>query len=167
MIIKQHWSRHLRRYILSIVLIPMAGIGLYLLYRLIQAQKNAFYELTDTQIIDHSDILTRKIDLENIDLVELLDGEGSTMFGTGSILIKTPASELKLIAVSAPEEVKSKLHKAIDERMKALQPVKKKTQVQNDFDPGSLDRMDYLTGLWQQGLIDDDEYDKERKHFEN
>jgi hypothetical protein len=29
-----------------------------------------------------------------------------------------------------------------------------------------MERMDYLTGLWQQGLVSDDDFEKEKKHFE-
>jgi len=28
-------------------------------------------------------------------------------------------------------------------------------------------KMDYLTGLWQQGLLSDEDYHNERKHFED
>ncbi len=33
--------------------------------------------------------------------------------------------------------------------------------------PGTLDKLDYLTGLWQQGLLSDEDFKKEKKHFES
>jgi len=166
-IIKQHWSRQIKSYLLGILLIPLAGIGLYILYRLNQSQKQAYFELSETQLIDQREDPPRKIDIENIESVNLIDDEFSLIFGTGSVLVKTPASELKLLFIPSPEEVKSTIEEAVKTRHEALKPPTGKTQVQNDFDPGSLDRMDYLTGLWKQGLINDEEYDKERKHFES
>ena len=32
-------------------------------------------------------------------------------------------------------------------------------------DPGTIDRVDYLMGLWQQGLISNEDYQEERKKF--
>ena len=48
----------------------------------------------------------------------------------------------------------------------AMMQEKKTERPEPEHEPGSMDRMDYLTGLWQQGLISDRDFDKEKRHFE-
>ena len=163
----QHFSAQLYHYILGILLIPLLGIGVWIIWRSYRRQMMHCYELTEEQIIDYSDDLTRKIDLENIESTNLMTGKQSRLFDAGSILITTPASELEIEWIPEPEKVLKEIQERISARLEALKPKRTNTQVQDNYDPGSLDRMDYLTGLWQQGLIDDEEYDKERKHFES
>ncbi len=162
----QHFSAQLFHYIFGILLIPLLGIGVWMIWRTYRKQMTHCYELNDKQIIDYGDRLTRKIDLENIESANLMTGKQSHLFDAGSILIRTPAAELEIDWIPEPEKALKEIQDRIAARLEALKPKSRKTSVQDDFDPCSLDRMDYLTGLWQQGLIDDEEYHKERKHFE-
>jgi ABC-type nickel/cobalt efflux system permease component RcnA len=163
----QHFSAQLYHYILGILLIPLLGIGVWLIWRTYRRQMAHCYELNDEQIIDYGDRLTRKIDLENIESINLMTGKQSRLFDAGSIIILTPASELEIEWIPEPEKVLKDIQERIAARLEALKPRRNSSSVQDNYDPGSLDRMDYLTGLWQQGLIDDEEYNKERKHFES
>jgi hypothetical protein len=52
------------------------------------------------------------------------------------------------------------------ERYRVEQQAKNKRE-QPQTSPGSLDKLDYLTGLWQQGLLSNEDFKREKKHFED
>jgi hypothetical protein len=66
-----------------------------------------------------------------------------------------------------PAELSGMILKAAKAERKRLEQQKIQQNKQPEFSPGSIERLNYLTGLWQQGLITDEEFEKERKHFDN
>ena len=71
-----------------------------------------------------------------------------------------------LRGIENPFNLKGMLDKAISAEKKRQQEKKRTEPREPDHDPGTMERMDYLTGLWQQGLVSDEDYEKEREHFE-
>jgi hypothetical protein len=160
------WKNHLLGYTLSILFIPLLGIGLVGLYFVYKRQKKYTYTFSDTQISSKDTKYQRNIDLVNIEDVTVQQGWLQQKASVGDVILKTTATSMTLRGITNPFDLKDKLEQAISIQ-KELQKKKKRTKPkQPDRNPGTMDRMDYLTGLWQQGLVSNDDFDKEKKHFE-
>lgn len=161
------WKNHLIGYLLSVIFIPVFGIGLIGLFWVWKRQHRISYRVTDTQITSKDDEYQRNIDLVNIQRVSVSQGWLQKKLGVGDISLKTSSAKMVLFGMENPFHLKGLLDKAITAEKERQRQDEKKPEVQEpDYDPGSMEKMNYLTGLWQQGLISDDDYEEERKHFE-
>ncbi len=160
------WKNHILGYAISILLIPLFGIGLISLYFVYQRQKKYSYTFTDTQISSRDDKYQRNIDLVNIDKVEIKQSWLQRKIGVGNVVLYTSATSMTLRGMQNPANLKELLQKAIAAEKKRHQKREKTKPKQPDHKPGSMDKMDYLTGLWQQGLVSDEDFKKEKKHIE-
>lgn len=161
------WKNHLIGYLLSIILIPVFGIGLIGLYWVWKRHHRISYRVTDTQITSKDDEYQRNIDLVNIKRVNISQGWLQKKMNVGDITLKTSSTEMVLFGMEKPYHLKELLNKAIAAEKARKHEEENKPEVREpEYDPGSMDKMDYLTGLWQQGLISEEDYEEERKHFE-
>lgn len=164
--LQPHWKNHLLGYTLSILLIPLFGIGLFGLYWVYKRQKQFTYTFSDTQISSRDDKYQRNIDLVNIEDVSVSQSWLQKKVSVGDVTLKTTATSMTLRGMDDPYDFKDMLEKAISFQKEQLKQKRQTKPKQPDRNPGSMERMDYLTGLWQQGLVSDDDFDKEKKHFE-
>lgn len=160
------WKNHILGYTISVLLIPVFGIGLIGLYLVRKRQKKFSYTFSDTQISSRDQKYQRNIDLVNIDSVEIKQSWLQQKMGVGNLILSTSASEMTLLGMENPANLKNLLEKAINAEKQRNQQKEKTKPKDPDYDPGTMDKMDYLTGLWQQGLVSDEDYEKERKYFE-
>lgn len=160
------WKNYIVGYALSILLIPLFGLGLAVLYWVRKRQKKYAYTFSDTQISSQDDKYHRNIDLVNIDKVEVEQGWIQQKMGVGNLVLYTSASSMTLRGMNDPDKLKGLLKKAIAVEKKRQQQKERTKPRDPEYGPGTMERMDYLTGLWQQGLVSDEDYEKERKHFE-
>lgn len=160
------WKHYFTGYLLSIITIPLAGIGLIGLYFVRKKHKSRKYIVTDTQISSVDSKYQRNVDLVNIENIELEESWLQQKLGIGNLSLHTSAAELHISGISNPRELKNLLEKAISAEVHRHKEEEKNKPREPEYSPGSMDKMDYLTGLWQQGLISDEDYEKERKHFE-
>ena len=164
--LRPSWKNHLLAYTLSVLLIPLFGIGLLGLYWVYKRQKEHKYTFSDTQISSRDNKYQRNIDLVNIESVSVQQSWLQKKVSVGDIKLETTATSMTLRGIADPFALKDTLQKAISVQ-KERQKEKENTKTQQpDRDPGTMERMDYLTGLWQQGLVSDEDFEKEKKHFE-
>lgn len=161
------WKNHLPGYALSILLIPVFGIGLVGLYWVWKRQNRISYTVTDTRITSHETKYQRNVDLVSIEHVEVRQSWMQEKLKVGDVKLQTSASSMVLYGMETPYHLKGLLEKAIAAEKERHRQSGQKSDIRTpEYDPGSMDKIDYLTGLWQQGLISDEDYRKERKHFE-
>ena len=160
------WKNHILGYALSVLLVPLFGIGLIGLYLVYQRQKKYSYTFSDTQISSKDEKYQRNIDLVNIARVTVEQSWLQSKMDVGNIVLHTSATSMTLRGIESPQNLKSVLEKAVAAEKQRQQEKQKTKPKQPDHKPGTMDRMDYLTGLWQQGLVSDEDYEKEKKHFE-
>lgn len=164
--ISPSWKNHIIGYVASVFLIPLFGIGLLGLYWVYKKQNKHSYKFSDTQISSRDDKYNRNIDLVNIEQVKVKQSWVQQKMNVGNIVLHTSASSMVLLGMENPQNLKDVLEKAAYAE-KERQNQKEKTKPREpDHKPGTMDKMEYLTGLWQQGLVSDDDFDEERKHFE-
>lgn len=158
------WKNYFWVYLLGVLLAPLL-IGIVLLWFINKTRNQTIYTITDFTI-SRSD----KDGKISLDLVHILSTSYSQtklqkLFGIGDIKLQANVSELVLEGIEHPSSLLEKIDTAIafqKERLKASEKIKPRKAT---HDPGILEKLDYLTGLWQQGLISDEDYEEERKKF--
>jgi hypothetical protein len=153
-------------YVLGLLLIPVFGMGIYLIYRFYSIQKSIEYRITDRQITIRDSKTSENIDLAAITDTGVSLNRTGKWFGIGDVVIKTRARTATIAAQENPERLASLIIRAAEAERKRLSAKPVKPDMEKAPKPGTLDKLDYLTGLWQQGLLSDEDYQKEKKHFE-
>jgi hypothetical protein len=152
-------------YLLGVLMIPVFGIGIYLIYRFYSAHSSISYVITDQKITFQDSKISQNIDLANITDTEVFSTFNDRLFSIGNITIQTRARKVTIIGQKDPEQLADLIRQAAESERRRLveKPSNKSTETPDN--PGTLDKRDYLTGLWQQGLLSDEDYKKEVKHF--
>lgn len=163
---KPSWKYHFWGYVISILAIPLFGIGLIALYFVRKKHQSRYYKVTNTQISSFGPRYQRNIDLVNIEQVTVEQNRLQKKLEIGNLTLKTSASEMELIGIEDPAQLKIILEKAIQAEIKRRREKQKTKPREPEYEPGSMEKMNYLTGLWQQGLISEEDFEKERKNFE-
>ncbi|MCH2449046.1 MAG: photosystem II reaction center X protein [Gracilimonas sp.] len=156
------WKAFFWSYFFGVALIP-ALIGIILLWKTSKRRREKSYKITDRKITVVDGNYSRNIDLADIRQAEA----GDLRFGVGSVTIKTQGREIELIGLENPERIATSIEKAVQAELRRLEAQKQAKPRKTKYDPGSMDRLDYLTGLWQQGLVSNEDFEKERKKFED
>lgn len=164
--LKPSWKNHIIGYSISILLIPLVGLGFLGLWLVRKQQKKYSYTFSNSQISSKDNKYQRNIDLVNIDKVEIKQSWIQQKMGVGNLTLYTSASSMMLRGMENPANLKDMLEKAITAEKQRLREKEKNEPKEPEYDPGTMDRMDYLTGLWQQGLVSDEDFKKEKKRFE-
>lgn len=165
-VLKINWKFYFIPYLLSVLAIPLFGIGLLALFWIYKKQHSIKYHVSDHQISSVDSKYTRNIDLANIENIRLQQGWIHKKLGVGTLILETSASSLKLKGMEGPKQLRQILEQAIANEKKRLQTKKEQTSQPQDTNPGGMENMNYLTGLWQQGLISEEDFEQERKKFE-
>ncbi|MFY0696360.1 MAG: hypothetical protein JXR11_00750 [Balneola sp.] len=151
-------------YLIGVLLIPLL-IGIVVIWFINRKRNSIQYQITDTSVSK-----VTKEDKTQLELINILETSVSQtglqkLLGIGNVKLKANISALILEGIEKPESFLEKIDTAIayqKEKLKASEKIKPRKPT---HDPGTLEKLDYLTGLWQQGLISDEDYDQERKKF--
>lgn len=160
------WKQFFISYMLSVLAIPLLGIGLVYLYFVRKKHKKIYYEISDTQISRVDAKYSHNVDLVDIESIDIKRSWLQQKLGIGDLMLHTSASKMILAGLEEPGQLKNILEQAIQSEIKRKKTHQKIKAKQPEYQPGNMDKMNYLTGLWQQGLISNEEYESERKHFE-
>lgn len=160
--LRPSWKQFLLSYVYSILLIPVFGIGLISLYFVWRRHHQFRYEVTDTGIKAIDGTYSQHFDLENINSIEVDQNWLTRQMDVGSLLIETETRQMKLLGINDPEEFRQLLEKAVQAAKKRKREAEKTKPREPSHKPGEMERINYLTGLWQQGLISDEEFQQEK-----
>lgn len=156
------WKAFFWSYLLGILLIPVL-IGIIILWKTSKKLSGKSYQITNRKITVIDGNYSQNIDLKNIRQAVA----GDLRFGVGNVTLKTQGREIELIGLENPEMIANSIEKAVEAELRRLEAQKQTKPRETKYDPGSMDRLDYLTGLWQQGLVSDEDFENERKKFED
>ncbi|HET6527122.1 MAG TPA: PH domain-containing protein [Balneolaceae bacterium] len=160
------WKNHIIGYTVSILLIPVFLVGLIGLYWVRKRQKRVSYEVSDSKITSRDSKYERNVDLVNIEKVHLQQSWIQQKMNVGDLQLFTSASSITLFGMENPQTLKRLIERAVAVEKHQLREQEQTKPREPKYPAGTMDRLDYLTGLWQQGLVSDEDYEKERKHFE-
>lgn len=153
-------------YLLGIVLIPLFGVGIYLIYRFYKTHASIEYTITDRSITARDSKVEEKVDLINIEKVDVEQKWIDEKFDVGDLEIKTESRTIRVTGMEAPSRLAGMIYTAAEAERKRISELQKKNETRHFSPPARNDRIDYLTGLWQQGLISEEDFLREKKHFE-
>lgn len=134
-----------------------------MLWYTIRKHRSISYIVSDRVITIVEGGFSQNIDIANIRKVET----GAVRFGVGSIILKTNSREAELIGLENPDQLRKLIEITIEAELQRIEGERQTKPAEPKFTPGTMDRIDYLTGLWQQGLISEEDYENERKNFES
>ncbi|MDZ7756130.1 hypothetical protein [Rhodohalobacter sp.] len=154
------WKAFFWQYALGILLTPVL-IGIYILWRTRKTHASIRYKISDQKITVVDGHISQNIDL--VDIRKAISGE--TQFGVGPVTIRTSGREIELVGLENPAQIARSIEKAVEAELKRLEAQKQTKPRETKYGPGEMDRLDYLTGLWQQGLISNEDFDKEQQKF--
>lgn len=157
-ILTPSWKAFFWRYFFGVILTPVL-IGIYLLWKTWKTQKGISYKITDRKITVVDGHISQNIDLA--DIRQAVPGKKS--LNVGPVVLKTSSRKIELIGLKNPEAISKSIEKAVEAELKRIEAEKEAKPRESEYDPGSMDRLEYLTGLWQQGLIDDQDFKAEKE----
>ncbi len=157
-VLKPSWKYFALSYAYSILLIPVFGIGLLSLYFVWNRHRQFRYEVSDAGLKAMDGRYSQHIDLENIQSIKVTQSWLNKKLDVGTLWLQTETRHMKLFGLTHPWKFKDILEEAI-EAAKKRRHAKDKTKPRSpSYEPGEMERKNYLTGLWQQGLISDEEF---------
>ena len=159
------WKYFFLAYLICVLTIPLI-IGIVGFYFVRKHHKSLSYFITDTGITAQTSDYRQNIDLINIQTITIVQDWLREKLGVGSLIIQTTTTNVVLKGLEKPEEIKQLIEQAVEVLKKQAEETTRPKTREPEFDPGSMEKMNYLTGLWQQGLISDEDFEEERKHFE-
>lgn len=164
--LKPDWKYNLFPYIISVLLLPVFGIGILVFIYFYRRISSLNYAISDDDIAITDGKETHTLLLKDIRSVSISKTWAEQQTGLGTLHLQSGESEFQLIGVNQPEDIKDAIELAlasIREHLKATQ--KADEGLYPEINPGGLEHMNTLVGLWQQGLISNDDYEAEKKKF--
>lgn len=154
-------------YLLGVLLVPLFGIGLIVLFLAYKKQSAITYEIGNQSITITDRTTSETVDLADIIEIKVQQRWIDKKLSAGKLLLITELKTTEWVGIQNPNSLADLIMQAAEAERARL---KKQNEIPNppsDSAPISLDRLDYLTGLWQQGLLSDEDFKKEKKHFES
>lgn len=164
-VLKPHWRSYFWYYIAGVLLLPLFGAGLIILWLTHRKQTSVTYEIHNRFIRKSGDGDPFELNLIHIETISVEQTRIEKKFRIGTVKLAANVSVLELIGMKNPGNLAEMIRQAVRTEKKRRYDLKKTRAREPEHTPGTLDKMDYLTGLWQQGLISNEDYEKEKKHF--
>lgn len=165
--LRPDWKRWFWGYFFGILLIPLAGIGIFVLWKVHKKKNSYIYEVTDQQIRATGENISQTVDLANIKTLDVEQNWFDKKFNIGDIILITESRTIKLLGQTNPQVLAETITTAIHAERKRIEELNRiKEKPVEHPPPGTIDKLDYLTGLWQQGLISNEDFEKEKQNFE-
>ena len=149
----------------GVILIPLFGIGIYIIYKKKKELSASNYRVTDHNITVADAAYSQSIDLANITDTTIQQRWIDKKFNLGNVIIKTDSRTVTLLGMKNPQNLAALIMQAAEAERLRLEKLNQTKQKAKTDRPVSIEKLDYLTGLWQQGLISNEDFEKEKKHF--
>lgn len=157
------WKDKFGRYLLGYALVPVFGLGLLIIRNVRKQQRETKYVISDDSITFYEPEENVSVNLVNIEQINVSQTNLERKFSIGRIQLEANGKNYELQGIENPVRIEEILRAAIaTEKDRQRQKAKVKGSFP-DLNAGSVDKVNTLVGLWQQGLIDDEEYERERK----
>ncbi|GEM_PF-251174 len=164
--LRPDWRIYLPAYVIGGLLAPLL-VGIWIIYRYRKKWLGMRYVVTNSEVIHESDGLETRMPLHDITACEVRFDGLAARFGLGTIHIRHTGGTQELPGIPDPEPVAVLIERAAEserDRMKMREEIEKSRP---RHPSGTLERKNELVGLWQQGLISEEDYQREMRHFEN
>lgn len=162
-VLRTDWRRYRYLVLIGILLSPLL-VGLILLYVVWLKISSNEYHIYDDYIFIPSQQL--RIDLEQISEIETLDSFSFMDVKIADIHIIASGSTYTLSGVRDADVIVNAIQLAVHDILQQKREHVNRQSIQIKADPGTLERLNDLAGLLQEGLISYDDYLIEKKKFD-
>lgn len=154
-------------YLTGLLLVPLFGIGFIVLILSYKKQSAISYSISNQSITK-----TNRYDSETVDLADILEvtvhqSWVDRKLKAGKLTLITDHKRMDMVGIQNPNSLSDLIMQASEVERARIRKQEEISSPPLDEAPVSLDRLDYLTGLWQQGLLSDEDFKKEKTHFES
>lgn len=160
------WRRFLIPFVIGVLTIPLLGVGIWIIVTYRNKLQKIRYNITNSGIILRDDDGETKIRLLDIISCEVTYPRFMQKFGLGDIRIQHKNGTTVLLGVEDSEPVSKLLIRAAESERDRMQLREEVAQTTPPHPTGTLEKKNELVGLWQQGLISEEDYHNELKKFE-
>ena len=159
-----NWKNYYARFITGYALIPLFGLGLLLLKKWKQELKDSATRIFNDRIEHPSGTLP----ITQLESVRLEATEKQQKQDLTDVVIKSDSKQITIIGITKQDaqQLEDVLLLAIKaEKDRQRMAARAKLSYSDDYKLGGLEHMNSLVGLWQQGLISDEDFEIEQKKF--
>ncbi|HKJ45123.1 MAG TPA: PH domain-containing protein [Balneolales bacterium] len=163
--LKPEWKYNLLPYIFSIILLPVFGLGIIVYWYYKKRIDRKEYQISNDKVteIDNGDI--QSIAIMEIEALSVTRTWSEQKGSLGTLHISGAGKHIALLGIDRVEDIQDALEMAIaNEKLRQSQEDKSKSDYP-DVKVGGLEQMNNLVGLWQQGLISNEDFEKEKDKF--
>lgn len=158
------WRMYLVPFIIGAVLTPFI-IGIWIIYHYYKKHKQRRYHITDSRIIILENETRATIPLYDILSVDIKSTWIGNKFNFGDIVLHLHDDTATLWAITDPGPIASLIEKAAASEHERIKVRNEVEQTRPQHPTGTLENKNELVGLWQQGLISEDDYKREIEKF--
>lgn len=163
---------HFWGYLAGLVLIPAAGIGFVLLWRLERNVARIGLTLEDRRVRIRTGLDPRDPEAERIvDASAILRVETRPLappagwLGVETLVLHAGAGDIRVPGLKQAGRIRKALEAIVAEAAERKRKADSQRPRGTLTKPGSTDQLNELTLLWQQGLITDEEFDAQKRNF--
>ncbi len=149
---------------LGVILIPVL-IGVFILFLYYKEYHTTSYVIGERSIAVRSEKTEERVDIENIQRTTVEQGWLGSRLGFGTVTLHTNSRRVSLTGLQNPSQISEMIMSAAENERRRLSAKERSKPREPRHPAGTADRLDYLTGLWQQGLLSNEDYQREKKHF--
>ncbi len=160
------WHYNLLPYLISILLVPV-GIGIILFFYFRSRISHLRYVITNNEVrVCRKDEET-SISIRHVERFSITRNRSERLNNLGTLVIEGEGKRLNLLGIRSPEEIRRMLQQARDVYRRTDEIFDKERGWHNELKTGGIAFVDDLVGLWQQGLLSDEEFERESRRFTN
>ncbi|MCH8558788.1 MAG: hypothetical protein LAT84_13255 [Balneolia bacterium] len=140
----------------------LLGYGFIKLKELNRSVNEGVYKVFNDRIVHANQCIFIK-DLKS---VKREQSKEQKQFGLADLIVKSETDSLTLIGITGADKLEDVLIAAIKQEEERRKLKNKAEGDYQHFKPGGLEEMNNLVGMWQQGLITDEEFDRQKAGLE-
>lgn len=159
-----HWKQFYREFVKAWALIPVFGAGFFKLRKLNKRLEKMVYRIYNDRIEIGKAEDAIILPIPDLRKVKKEQTPEQHKYGIADVLLTYQSETYRLKGLEHADALEDVLYIAIKTEQKRKE-LEEKAKGDHHIDPGGLDQMNYLTGLWQQGMISDEDFEKEQKKF--
>lgn len=164
--LRPDWRIFLLPYIAGVLLAPLLGLGIWIIFHYRKRWLGMQYFISNSGVTLRDGEMETSVALQDIGTCEVIHKGVPGWFGLGSIRIHHTSGMLEMQGISDAGPVASLIEQAAEAERDRLKIRQEAEQTRPVHPSGTLDPMNELVGLWQQGLISEEDYHREMKKYE-
>jgi hypothetical protein len=164
--LRPDWRIFLPQYVAGVLLAPLL-VGIWIIIRYRRKWLAMRLVVTNSRVEHQTEARKAHVMLHEITSCDVHFAGLPARFGLGTIRLRHEGKTLELPGIIDPEPVAALIERAAEterDRMRLRASIEKTRPAHPS---GTLERKNELVGLWQQGLISEEDYQRELRKFED